>query len=535
MESSSVATALIALRGAFTAVGALTALHFARRMPPAQRFQMGRTLRRQVLENRQRAAAFATSHFKREAAVEAITSHLSASSSLGPLVVSGAEGTGTSSAVISAIARADPPLLLRFNLRAYAKGAQSNRLFDACGYYTTPRDLADTGLVRRWQFRDEYDLDQCLTHLADIFRRKREAAPMPLPQIFGAPAAPRRPVLFIDELHDTVDQAGELFEKLLRYGLFLSEAQLAHVVIVARPHAASSLDEGSSTFRAVRRRLIVGFPHDDDVVDYLQTPAGGGLPATDAQRVARALGGQLKDVRAVADAARRGGDGETPAWERTLAALLADSEEAVVRQWEALADAGNATELPRGQRVALYKRALRFWAMAETLSARRDMPRRELAASVFAPTGGAAAAEIEENIALGLLAYVPLGRCGGAGAEDDRDIGIAAASPRLRAAFGTLTADARCKAYRDKLSGELAKLEQQQRMAQLSERRLELAAERRGTASALAATPAEDGALRAALLKAAAAGEAEREEITAELKRVRDEFDALKWKGRWSG
>ena len=165
MESSSVATALIALRGAFTAVGALTALHFARRMPPAQRFQMGRTPRRQVLENRQRAAAFATSHFKRDAAVEAITSHLSASSSLGPLVVSGAEGTGTSSAVISAIARADPPLLLRFNLRAYAKGAQSNRLFDACGYYTTPRDLADTGLVRRWQFRDEYDLDLSLIHI----------------------------------------------------------------------------------------------------------------------------------------------------------------------------------------------------------------------------------------------------------------------------------------------------------------------------------------------------------------------------------
>ena len=72
-------------------------------------------------------------------------------------------------------------------------------------------------------------------------------------------------------------------------------------------------------------------------------------------------------------------------------------------------------------------------------------------------------------------------------------------------------------------------------MAQLSERRLELAAERRGTASALAAAPAEDGELRAALLKAAAAGEAEREEIAAELKRVRDEFDALKWKGRWSG
>ena len=48
-----------------------------------------------------------------------------------------------------------------------------------------PRDLADTGLVRRWQFRDEYDLDQCLTHLAELFRRKREAAPMPLPQIFG--------------------------------------------------------------------------------------------------------------------------------------------------------------------------------------------------------------------------------------------------------------------------------------------------------------------------------------------------------------
>ena len=285
----------------------------------------------------------------------------------------------------------------------------------------------------------------------------------------------------------------------------------------------------------MRRRLIVGFPHDDDVVDYLQTPAGGGLPATDAQRVASALGGQLKDVRAVADAAarRRRRDASVGADAGCIARGFGGK---VVRQWEALADAGNATELPRGQRVALYKRALRFWAMAETLSARRDMPRRELAASVFAPTGGAAAAEIEENIALGLLAYVPLGRCGGAGAEDDRDIGIAAASPRLRAPRSARSpADARCKAYRDKLSGELAKLEQQQRMAQLSERRLELAAERRGTASALAATPAEDGALSAALLKAAAAGEAEREEITAELKRVRDEFDALKWKGRWSG
>ena len=37
------------------------------------------------------------------------------------------------------------------------------------------------------------------------------------------------------------------------------------------------------------------------------------------------------------------------------------------------------------------------------------------------------------------------------------------------------------------------------------------------------------------LLASLHAGEAEREEIAAELKRVRDEFDALKWKGRWSG
>ena len=116
---------------------------------------------------------------------------------------------------------------------------------------------------------------------------------------------------------------------------------------------------------------------------------------------------------------------------------------------------------------------------------------------------------------------------------------------RLFAIFWTLTADARCRAYRDKLSGELAKLEQQQRMAQLSERRSALAAERRATGSALAAlssppseaevTAAGGGALRTALIDAALAGEKEREAIASELRRVRGEYDVAKWKGRWSG
>ena len=122
---------------------------------------------------------------------------------------------------------------------------------------------------------------------------------------------------------------------------------------------------------------------------------------------------------------------------------------------------------------------------ARNLTFLDDIHAQIISSSCVAPrdrimTGGAAAAEVEAYVASGLLAYAEGGEAlregGGAPAEgsdndDERsggDLWVVAASPRIRAAFASLTTDAACVAYRSKAASELAKHEQAQRIEQLA-------------------------------------------------------------------
>ena len=126
---------------------------------------------------------------------------------------------------------------------------------------------------------------------------------------------------------------------------------------------------------------------------------------------------------------------------------------------------------------------------------------------------------------------------------------ISAASPRLRAAFGWLTSDAACIVYKQKAAAELAKHEALQRIEQLAARRAEQtsAAQAMGVRAAagtcMATLVPGDGAARSTDGPAAcraADGELWREldeehgQTTRELRRVRAEYDEMKWKGRWT-
>lgn len=330
-----------------------------------------------------------------------------------------------------------------------------------------------------------------------------------------------------------------------------------------------------SAFEGRRRWLLADFTPPQLVTTFLHT--NHGLPDGAAAAVARGVGGHLKDlskvILAMEHAAGASNNKASPvAWARTIAALHADSKSTVVRHWERLIDEGNDNTSPRGARIGAYKRGLRFWAVAELLARNAAIPRAELAASVFAPTNGAAAEEIVDiYLRHGLITYcrppppVPksaaeedsLLEYDDGGTDDDgsahevdryrcaEDVTALAArdealwvttSPRVRAALTALVADEACQRYRRKAEDELAKHEQQQRIAQLAERRREQSAETDALARLIGALDLEEDELaRASFLTAQHDLMInERQRTVTELRRVRREYDALKWKGRWT-
>ena len=116
------------------------------------------------------------------------------------------------------------------------------------------------------------------------------------------------------------------------------------------------------------------------------------------------------------------------------------------------------------------------------------------------------------------------------------------------------TAPLRCAAFKAKASGELARHEMLQRGEQLASRRLEQAADAaaigRLLSGASGRTSGGDGGAgdggaggggaleresRDGLERALRELQGEWRETTAELQRVRREYDLAKWKGRWAG
>jgi len=558
------ALAFASAKGLLASATIFSGNHIFRRSPFQQRRSMRRIL---ALTQQQLAAspaykAHATGPFPRHTSVRRLKDLL-ASPPRGPIVVTGAEGTGTSSVAGAALSQGEAPLVLRLNLRENSPSSGGKRpfmraLMKSGGYFTRQREAVDLGLL------NEGDSDTALQHdvitflgrLTEVFQAEKVARErMELhPSLSGGLPSVERPlpVVFIDEVHahPSLSQADSDFATFLRWAMFVTDGQLAHVLLVSRPEQMIRIEDGNAEFHAMRQRLVINYPSVDQVRSYLISESKGELSEELIDRIVSNIGGQLKNLRLFVHTIQRNrirfsseqhppqhspfipqhnNNGRvSEACEILLKDLIADSKELVLRTWD---------RLVKEHDIPSYKRALRYWKMASIIAKRETMPRQDMVNQVFGPGKGVSASEIEDYVASGLLTY-----CSPHDTRDDGTVSpasgelwLSAASPLIRGAFAYLTNGGGLAASHSKaVESELAKLELQQREAQLGRRVVEQATRSRAAAELLKVMPrlgsnkGEDdlGELISVL------GTQSRETLS-ELQSVRKEYDVLKWKNRW--
>ena len=544
-------TALVtALKGILASVSLVGGTHIFLRSP----FQQRRSIRKALKAAQQNISesdvykAYAQGPFPRTASIKRLLDLL-ASPPKGPIVVTGAEGTGTSSVTGAALAQNDAPMLLRLNLKENPPSGKRpfiRALMGCSGYFTRQREAVDLGMLQGDSEAGlEYDVMTFFTRLTEVLQAEkvaRDKDTYSLNRLWrGLPSKERPlPVVFIDELHShpSLNHTDSDFATFLRWAMFCTDSQLAHVLLVARPERALAIENGLPEFRAMRQRLVINYPSAHRVRDYLVSEAGNNLPSELVERVVETIGGELKNLRLVAHTVQQINDEESPekrimACERLLDNLVADSRELVLSASDKLVDEGHMLGNSRAFSVAAYKRALRFWKMAHIIAERGQLPRHELVGEVFGSGSGTATQEIEEYVAARLLTYCsPSESQYNSFGTPSGELWVSAASPLIRGAFKSLCSDDSVhRSNRAKVEADLAKHELSQREAQLSKRRHEQSIQKNALAELLKVSV--DGDEELELRRMTNELCIESRATVSELRVVRQEYDAQKWKGRW--
>eukprot|EP00947_MAST-08B_sp_MAST-8B-sp1_P004231 g4231.t1 len=444
-----------------------------------------------------------------------------------------------------------------------------SRFVDATGFYTISRELIEVGAIKRAHMgASPEDVESCLLQLTAVLeeeKAKREAQAGSWFQVDLSAIArgggngggsgwwsPPVPVFYLDELRsDCIDaptstKPTEDVDKdmaaFVRWATFVTDNQLAHVLLVARPDTSAKLDRLYLAFSARRSRIVIDFVAARTVEAALAAPeadGGVGMRLADARLLAETIGGQLKDLRCLLHAVKRssraawgagdtsasvvdygdggdGGDGGALAdlaafddgsldyyggddadhgrleparqpwhWQHVHRLLLEESREFVQLYFEGRMDRGLSANASQADRIALLKQGVRLYDMMKLLAARGTVERRELSATLFGPGGGSQTSELATYIEDGLLAYAepPLAEtldC----ARSVNETWMCAASPRLRTAFKSLVIDERTIAYLEKAKVELRKAELLKRIDQLAKRRNEQSRAERALAHA---------------------------------------------------
>ena len=574
MDFTAIAITLKGLLASATIVGGS---HILRRSP----FQQRRSMRRILSETQQQLAAspvyntrhtpWAPSRATLPSSASRKLKDLLASPPKGPIVVTGAEGTGTSSVAGAALSQSGAPLLLRLNLRenppSVGKRPFIRALMTSSGYFTRQREAVDLGLLNEGDSDTglQYDVMTFLSRLTEVFQaekvaRDRVRTTHSLESLWsGLPSTERPlPVVFIDEIHahPSLNKTDSDFATFLRWALFITDGQLAHVLLVARPEQIIRIEDGNAEFHAMRQRLVINYPPVEQVRNYLISESNGELSNELIDRIVSSIGGQLKNLRlflSILFTIQRNRSCETSsqqqqhqqhhpdimsqhgsndgrvaaACEMLLEDLIADSKELVLRTWDRLVSDGNITS---------YKRALRFWEMAKVIADQEAVPRQAMVNQVFGPGKGVSASEIEEYVAAGLITYCsPLSEQGeGKVSPASGDLWLSAASPLIRGAFAYITNKDLAISHSKAVELELAKLQLQQRKAQLSKRVIEQSTQTRASAELLKVLP-RIGSMKEEedLGKMISMLGTESSRTLSELQSVRQEYDLLKWKNKW--
>jgi len=357
------------------------------------------------------------------------------------------------------------------------------------------------------------------------------------------------PVVFIDEVHTHAfslkqNEAGSDFGTFLRWALHVTSGGLAHVMLVARPEQIVSIEESNSEFHALRQRMVINYPPMDQVRKFIAAEAKGDLTEDLVNEISSNVGGQLKNLRLFAHtiqshrssggAVGQGTESLTPqqACQMLLQDLVADSNELVLRTWDRLVrDGDDATN-----RLTRLKRALRFLNMAKIIADKGALPRQSMVNQVFRPAKGASASEIEDYVAKGLLAYCspPIdGTSNNPISVANGELWLSAASPLIRRAFAHLASPELAPSHELALEKEILKLELQNRDGQLSRRLAEQSARIRASAELLKVGRRLGIEGEEKLGQIVSESSVETVDAMSELRRVRKDYDELKWKNKW--
>ena len=167
---------LPALKSVAAGVSIGGGIHVLFRSPRAQRLWIRRTMQRQAEQLRCKVAARDWTHFPRSKFIGLLHEQL-AKEPVGPVVLTGPEGAGTSGIAEAGMALSGSPLLLHVNLRERAASGDRTlfwQMVRSSGYYVMNREMADIGLGR-FTGIDAYDIEACMTAYAEVCQHERDA------------------------------------------------------------------------------------------------------------------------------------------------------------------------------------------------------------------------------------------------------------------------------------------------------------------------------------------------------------------------
>lgn len=202
------------------------------------------------------------------------------------------------------------------------------------------------------------------------------------------------PVICIEELHnqtkDMLDVKDPDIRRFIDFAMYVSGAQLAHIVFLTSIPVAMKLDK-TARFRHKREVLFM---------DYLSRPrikevlAESEISIMDQHKLSRVIGGNLDDLERVLLAMKRGTSCGV-AMRHRVEEGIQRIEGILSHQMTLIA---NATGY---QKTEEAMRLVRFWRMLEAVQGSRYVRRKDLEANVF----GAYSNEIRQFLEHGILTY----------------------------------------------------------------------------------------------------------------------------------
>ena len=310
-----------------------------------------------------------------------------------PLLVTGPEGVGKATLVAHALYRRPMTLYLNLSHQHARSGDAFLRAFaDITGFWLTPSGMFVRSLLRARESKQRIsadDTDACFMALQEALRRERDRG-----WLNGVP------VICVEELHDQgrdmLDVKDMHVRRFLDWSMFITGAQLAHVVFLTSVPVGKRLDK-SLRFRHDREVLYIDYLGDEHPA--IQEVLGQhSLSEQQCKHVCDNVGGNMGDISRVLAAVKQGTSCEEAVRHRVDDAVQQLEH---IMAWHIQEIVGAATPALRTSHAA---RLVRFWRLLEVVHSAKYILKKEVEATVLYAFSN----ELDNYIKHGVMAHAVL-------------------------------------------------------------------------------------------------------------------------------